>query len=227
MTAARTQYLWLMLAALLAASGCRNLDGFTSKPGDAYCGQLLSQPEFQDGFLPLGSRPNLELALTLDMSKLTSEPGKLTSNDASTGLCASTTGALFQNAQLRAIPQVDHDVLSALTFGEGHEHDFFAWVDSSCQGTMLALVSLMKNQEVEIRLFKPARLPPMPTAPRRINSRALPMCPFRSASQLRAKDRCGAELLRSGINEDDARFRHRNLLRRDGGGTGYGGRQRR
>jgi len=165
MIAARTQYSRIALAVLIATVGCRNLDNFTSKPGDAYCGQLLSQPEFQDGFLPQGSRPNLELSLRLEMSKLTSEPGKLTSNDATTGLCASSTGALFQNAQLRAIPAVDHDVLSTLTFGEGHEHDFFAWVDSSCQGTMLALVSLMKNQEVEIRLFKPARLPPSNAPP--------------------------------------------------------------
>jgi hypothetical protein len=163
--AAHTRSSLLALAALATAVGCRNLDGFQSKPGEQYCGELLRQPEFQDGFLPMGSRPNLELALTLDMSKLTSEPGKLSSNDATTGLCASTTGALFQNAQLRAIPAVDHDVLSTLTFGEGHEHDFFAWVDSSCQGTMLALVSLLKNREVEIRLFKPARLPPSNAPP--------------------------------------------------------------
>jgi hypothetical protein len=66
---------------------------------------------------------------------------------------------LFDNSPLRAIPEVDHDVLSSLTFGEGHVHDFFAWVDSSCQGTMLAVVSLMKNNQVELRLFKPARVP--------------------------------------------------------------------
>jgi hypothetical protein len=163
--AARTQYSLLALAALLAAVGCRNLDDFSSKPGEAYCGDLLRQPKFEDGFLPTGSPPNLELELTLDTTKLTSEPGHLLSNDAATGLCASTTGALFQNAPLRAIPAVDNDVLSTLTFGEGHEHDFFAWVDSSCQGTMLALVSLLKNRQVEIRLFKPARLPPSNAPP--------------------------------------------------------------
>ena len=54
-------------------------------------------------------------------------------------------------------------MLSALTFGEGHEHDFFAWVDSTCQGTMLAVVSLMKNNYVELRLFKPAPLSPSTT----------------------------------------------------------------
>jgi hypothetical protein len=159
--APRTQYSLLALAALLPAVGCRNLDNFDTKPGQAYCGALIAQPQFQDGFVPNGSRPTLELELTLDTSKLTSEPGIVRSNDASDGLCAATTGELFQNAPLRAIPEVDHDALSALTFGEGHEHDFFAWLDSSCQGTMLAVVSLMKNDQVEMRLFKPARLPPL------------------------------------------------------------------
>jgi hypothetical protein len=159
--AAHTRYSRIALAALLATVGCRNLDDFDTKPGQAYCGSLIAEPLFQDGFLPNGARPTLELALTLDTSKLTSEPGIVRSNDASNGLCAATTGALFQDAPLRAIPQVDHDVLSALTFGEGHEHDFFAWLDSSCQGTMVAVVSLIKNDQVEMRLFKPARLPPL------------------------------------------------------------------
>ncbi len=153
------------LAALAGTASCRNLDGFDTQPGEAYCGSLISQPAFQDGFLPAGSRPTLELALTLDTSKLTSEPGILRSNDGSTGLCAKSTGSLFQDAPLRAIPEVDHDVLSSLSFGEGHEHDFFAWVDSSCQGTLLAVVSLMKNDQVEMRLFKPARLPPPQATP--------------------------------------------------------------
>jgi hypothetical protein len=95
----------------------------------------------------------------LDTNQLTSVPGFLSSDDAASGLCSANGQALFQDAPLRAIPEVDHDVLSTLSFGEGHEHDFFAWVDSTCQGTMLAVVSLMKNNQVEMRLFKPARLP--------------------------------------------------------------------
>jgi hypothetical protein len=148
-----------------AILGCHNLDGFDTKPGDAYCGAIVGAP-FQAGFVPENQPPSLELALTLDTSKLTSEPGILHSNDAQSGLCATPTQpqALFQDVPLRAIPEVDHDALSTLTFGEGHEHDFFAWVDSTCQGTMLAVVSLMKNNQVEMRLFKPARLPP-PDAP--------------------------------------------------------------
>jgi len=158
------------LIALCAAStlGCSNLDGFTSKPDEAYCGTIGS-PVFQDGFVEDGSQPTLELALVLDTSKLNGEPGRLSSNDFH-GLCGTpeTPQVLFSDAPMRAIPALQHDLLSALTFGEGHDHDFFTYVDSTCQGTMLAVVSLMKNNYVEIRLFKPAAKPPpepyVPTA---------------------------------------------------------------
>ena len=145
----------LTLIAALSVVGCHDLEDFTSKPDEVYCGTIIGIPrDFQGGFLEQGQPPDLELALRLDTGKITSEPGTLRSNDATSGLCAPQ--ALFQDAPLRAIPEVDHDVLSTLSFGEGHKHDFFAWVDSTCQGTMLSVVSLMKNQQVELRLFKPA-----------------------------------------------------------------------
>jgi hypothetical protein len=147
-----------------AVLSCHNLDSFDTKPGDEYCGTIINTP-FQAGFIPEGQPPSLELGLTLDTSKLTSEPGILRSNDATNGLCSANSQPLFQNAPLRAIPALDHDALSTLTFGEGHEHDFFAYVDSTCQGTMLAVVSLLKNNLVEVRLFKPERLPPSTPPP--------------------------------------------------------------
>jgi hypothetical protein len=153
------------LAALCATSafGCSNLDGFSSKQGEAYCGKIGSVPDFQDGFVEEDSPATLELALVLDTSKLNSEPGRLSSNDEQ-GICGTPDApqVLFSNAPLRAIPALQHDVLAALTFGEGHDHDFFAYVDSTCQGTMLSVVSLMKNNYVEVRLFKPAAKPAPP-----------------------------------------------------------------
>ena len=162
----------------LSVMACRSLDGFSSKPGEAYCGSIGS-PLFQDGFVKDGAMPTLQLALRLDINKLNSEPssdprdgsflavGYLRSHEGDdpvlqNGLCGDQ--ALFADAPVRAIPQVDRDALSAFTFGEGHDHDFFAWVDSSCQGTMLAVVSLLKNDQVEMRLFKPEPTPP-PNAP--------------------------------------------------------------
>src|SRR4051812_15056965 len=67
------------------ALGCGNLDGFTSKPDEAYCGKI-GLPVFQDGFVDDDLPSTLELALVLDTSKLNTEPGRLRSND-ELGIC--------------------------------------------------------------------------------------------------------------------------------------------
>lgn len=138
------------------ALGCSDLDKFQLGDDEAYCGSLVSAPLFHHGFVPDGSPPALRLRLHLDVDELTTRPGRLTSDDRDRGLCRDSKQALFEDAPLRAIPEVLHDPISTLDFGQGREHTFFAYVDSSCQGTMLAVVSLMKSEEVEVRLFKPA-----------------------------------------------------------------------
>jgi hypothetical protein len=154
------------LGVLLATLSCKNLDRFDTKGKAAFCGQLVSAPSFHDGFVRDG-QPGVLLAmkLTLDTSRLSSfsedkmtQLGALTSNDAETGLCSAGGQALFESSPVRSIPQLDHDTLSTLSFGEGHDEDFFAWTDSTCQGTMLAVVSLLRKGDVELRLFKPAPL---------------------------------------------------------------------
>jgi hypothetical protein len=159
----------LRLFALLGAGalvGCNSLDRFETKGTAAYCGSLVASPAFEEGLLPKGPPRSLQLSLTLDIAALTSrgdEPvtvGVLSSDDAARGLCSGFSNqALFKDAPLRTMPVVDHDLLSTLEFGSGRDYSFFTWVDSSCQQTMLALVSLMRNEDVEIRLFKPAALP--------------------------------------------------------------------
>jgi hypothetical protein len=156
---------------LLTTLSCHSLDRFDTKGKTAFCGQLVKAPAFHDGFVPDG-QPELLLSmkLTLDTSQLSSFTeakstilGRLSSNDADLGLCSPSGQPLFESSPLRGIPQVDHDAISALTFGEGHDEDFFAWVDSTCQGTTLAVVSLLRKGDVELRLFKPAPLP-LPSA---------------------------------------------------------------
>ena len=162
---------WVPVGVLLMTLSCRNLDRFDTGEEGAYCGQLVSASTFNDGFVPdvKQGEPVLQLTvgLTLDTSQLSkfsddraTQVGALTSNDSERGLCAPGGQALFKSSPLRGIPQVDHDTISTLTFGEGHDEDFFAWTDSTCQGTMLALVSLLRKGDVELRLFKPAALPP-------------------------------------------------------------------
>jgi hypothetical protein len=153
------------LGCLLTLS-CRNLDRFDTGDHGAYCGDLVSGPSFHDGFVPDDAPALLRVQMTLDTSLLSTysenkatRPAFLTSNDRSSGLCSGQDQALFENAPLRSIPQVDHDSIAGMTFGEGHDLDFFAWVDSTCQGTMLAVVSLLRKGDVELRLFKPAPIP--------------------------------------------------------------------
>jgi len=149
----------------IALLGCRSLERFDTKPPTAYCGALVGAPLFHEGFVPIGAPPSLSLRLELDMNSLTSRPGTLTSNDRTTGFCSDKGRPLFEGASLRAIPQLTNDALSQAEFGEGHDLDFFAWVDSTCQGTMLAVVSLLKNGDVEVRLLKPAPDPPPSAGP--------------------------------------------------------------
>jgi hypothetical protein len=85
--------------------------------------------------------------------------GRFNTDDQADGLCAAGGTVLFDNAPLRAIPELDHDPLSTLEFGDGRDYNFFAWVDSTCQGTVLSVVSLMRNDAIEVRLLKPAAMP--------------------------------------------------------------------
>jgi len=150
----------LLACSLFALCGCRSLERFDTSGAAAYCGSIVGAQLFQDGFIPDNTPPSLSLNLELDIDRLATRPGTITSNDGATGLCSKTGEPLFRNAPLRAIEEIFHDDLSQAEFGEGHQHDFFAWVDSTCQGTMVAVVSLLTNGAVEVRLLKPAADPP-------------------------------------------------------------------
>ncbi len=149
-----------LLASLLL--GCNSVDRFDTQGATAYCGSLVGAP-FEEGLVPDGIRPRkLGLELKLNTAALTARGdtsvvvGKLSSDDTEWGLCAPSTGPLFAAAPLRTLPALDHDRLSLLEFGSGRDYNFFAWVDSTCQGTLLSVVSLMRNDDIEVRLFKPA-----------------------------------------------------------------------
>jgi hypothetical protein len=143
----------LLLPALLCS--CRSLERFDTGSDTAYCGSMLSAGFVRGGLLPPGNSPYLALRMTLDTAELDTVPGLISTDDAVRGLCAPLP--LFQDAELRAVEQVAHDDLALLEFGTGREHNFVAYVESTCQGSMVAIVSLMKDDSVELRLLKPGR----------------------------------------------------------------------
>jgi hypothetical protein len=141
---------------LVLLSGCRTLDRFDTPKGEAYCGAIVSAPFVREGFAQ-----DLRMRLTLDTSKLTTTPGTISTDDGNVA-CTSRQPQLA-DAPMVATEAIFHDQLSTFDFGEGREQNFFAWVDSSCTGQMLAVVSLMKNDDVEVRLLKPPAAPAAPS----------------------------------------------------------------
>ena len=150
-SATHRHWLAMLSSAALLSFGCRDLERFDSEPDEAYCGSIVQGEFIREGFTA-----DLTVALQLDINQLQSRPGQLTTYDGDAGPCAPEP--LFDAAPLRASPALLADALSVLEFGSGREYNFFAWVDSTCDGPMLAVVSLMRNDRVELRLLKPGTL---------------------------------------------------------------------
>jgi hypothetical protein len=127
--------------------GCRDLERFDTGDTGAYCGSIVDSDFTRSGF-----QPGLGLRLTLDIDALNVAPGSLSTNDAALGPCSPVPE--FDQAPLRVTPQLFADPLSQLNFGSTREYNMLAWVDSACQGSALAVVSLMHTGEVEVRLLR-------------------------------------------------------------------------
>jgi hypothetical protein len=157
------------LAALLL--GCQSLDRFDTKQGSAYCGAIESSQFIWTPAPPLeppcptsppaegGFDRRLRMRLELDTNQLQTAdpahpPGKITTDD--TDLCPCAPKATFEEAPLRIVPEVARDSLSLMTFEEGQVRNIIAWVDSTCRGPMLAIVSLYNTDRVDVRLMKAA-----------------------------------------------------------------------
>jgi hypothetical protein len=147
--------------ACIAGTGCRSLERFDTSGEEHYCGAVVSSSFVLEGFVPAGAPPDLRLRMTLDTTAIASVPARLWTDDSNDGPCSAPAGGaqpqpLFEGAELRAIERLESDPMSGLEFGEERELNFVGWVDSSCEGTVLAVVSLMKSDDVEVRLLKPA-----------------------------------------------------------------------
>jgi len=135
------------LAAVLAMlGGCRDLSGFSTVPNDRYEGVVVDAD-----FVRVGVDVGTSLCLTLDADRLQDAPGAI-----------STSDGRFHAVPLRPIPQIWHDPLSTLSFGEGRLKNLMymatatmRFADNQSDDT-LAVVSLMQSGGVEVRLIRGA-----------------------------------------------------------------------
>lgn len=125
---------------------CNDISRFDTGDQDAYCGTIVAAPFVRQGF-----DRSVQAELSLSIANLHHAPGTLTTHRG-TKRCEGEP--LFYEAALRPPNKLESDPLSMLEFGQGRELNFMSWVDSACEGTYLAVISLMNDDSVELRLMR-------------------------------------------------------------------------
>jgi hypothetical protein len=141
-----------LVAVLLVGvgAGCRDVSSFTT------AGAHYEGPVVQGDFVRAGVDATVTSCLTIDADHLQDAPGAL-----------STSDGRFHEVALRPIPQIWHDPLSTLSFGEGRLRNLVYVVTASTPfgdghgDDVLIVVSLMQAGDVEIRMLRGA--PALPT----------------------------------------------------------------
>jgi len=135
----------ILLCVPCLLAGCRDLSSF-STGGDRFEGAVI-----QGDFVRAGVGPLTKLCLTIDTDHLEDAPGAISTDD-----------GRFHDAPLRSIPQIWHDPLSTLSFGDGRLKNLvYAAAATTPFGDgmgndVLAIVSLMQSGAVEVRLLRGA-----------------------------------------------------------------------
>jgi hypothetical protein len=127
----------------LATTSCHDVSRFTNS-GDHYEGAVVA-----GDFLRAGFDTSASLCLVIDTNHLQDAPGSVSSSD-----------GRFDRTPLRPIPQIWHDPLSTLSFGEGRVQNLVYVatpnVDADTGGDVFVVVSLMQSGGVEARVLRGA-----------------------------------------------------------------------
>jgi hypothetical protein len=141
----------IVVLASLTCTACNDLRGFTTEPGEAYCGAITLGSAFRAGLSP---RVQMRLEVDAEALEGPDSPGRLSTFEAATtGL---SERRLFENASLRPIPPLAHDPLSRIEIGEGRERNALYAVsprDPTAAG-VLAFLSLRSDEGIEVRLLR-------------------------------------------------------------------------
>jgi hypothetical protein len=144
---------WIPLAAV-ATFGCHDLDRFDTSGDDAYCGSIVDAQFVRTIPREGGFDRQLRMRVELDTSRLNTTPARITTDDGLDGECAPEP--TFDDAPLRVTPETSHDAISTLNFGDAQEYNILGWTRSGCRGSVFTIVSLLRNDNIEVRLLKAA-----------------------------------------------------------------------
>ena len=133
----------LFTAAAVAAAGCRDVSRFSNR-GDHYEGDVV-----KGSFVRSGIEEGARMCVTLDADRLQDNPGSITTSD-----------GRFVAAALRPIPQIWHDPLSTMTFGDGRRQNLvYVATPSGPTGDtsdVMIFLSLMDAGGLEVRMVRSA-----------------------------------------------------------------------
>jgi hypothetical protein len=145
----------------LSLAACSSLDGYTTAPGESYCGAIVASGTFSAG-LPAG----FAMRLTLDAAELDGDisPGAVWASPDPSGP-ASTR--LLDGAPLRRIPALENDPLSTPDLGGGRAPTriFALTPASAAEDPLLGVLSLRSDGGAEVRLLRPGVTAAPPASP--------------------------------------------------------------
>ncbi len=128
----------------MGAMGCRDLSRFSTSGGGSYQGAIATGAFVRSGF-----PGDTKVCLTLDTDHLQDSPGVI-----------STSDGRFRAEPLRPIPELFHDPLSTLNFGEGRVKNFVYVArpngDGNDKSDATVVVSLLQSSDIEVRMFRSA-----------------------------------------------------------------------
>jgi hypothetical protein len=140
------------LLASLALLSCKDIEQYSTHEGEAYRGQIVDACFMRRGFA-VGT----ELCLTFDATHVGDGPGILATSD-----------HLLEGAPLRVAPELLHDPLSTLSFGEGRDRNLVYTVSprpndpaneadaTRSTSDVMVVLSLMHGDSAEVRLLRGA-----------------------------------------------------------------------
>ena len=136
---------FVTVAALCAtAVGCKSVTRFSNKDGDHYEGDVV-----KGSFVRAGVAEDARMCVILDANHLQDSPGTLSSSD-----------GRFKDTPLRPIPQIWHDPLSTMSFGNGRVQNlvYVATPAAPAGDTqdVMVFMSLMDEGGIEVRLVRGA-----------------------------------------------------------------------
>jgi len=130
----------------LFVGGCKDVSKFSSRDGH-FEGGITN-----GSFIRSGIVEDSKMCLTLDTDHLQDAPGTITTSD-----------GRFRDTALRPIPQLWHDPLSTLEFGDGRVQNL-VYAASPLPGEagpeeaqdVMVVLSLMQSSRIEVRLLRGA-----------------------------------------------------------------------